>query len=628
MMPELQRHAMGMKGKLLVAGFVVALAAMAIGPDLVTWASNGRPTPFVRAFTNGDQDYYADRLHRVILAGTPTGNPYFWEHRDVPSRFALFEWAAAAASPIKAVIGTDATLWHDLVRLVSVMLTWLLLAALLRAWALPSRLAALATAFTVMASWGAYRSQEWYALETWFMPFHLLGLLFAGQALESRRSLARVLFGLLAALSFSTHPFAFAVGTGGLGLTWLARSRSSWRPAIVPFVAWAALALTIGLAFFGGHAAGADTAAHAALIRAPLIMSHRPLNAIIMAGAAGALCLVLACRRRFSRPEDRSVWDLLAGTLAIVPIIGFSNLATGRYFVLEHSEFLVVPLVVLAATLVVGKPARRPGDRVSRALGWVGTSLVLVYGIDLLIHTSIRAALVLGAYLPYFAAVGALAAAALIEGALKIPRAAVALLLIVVASYPSIFLWRINRHDAPRHERAQGFGPVLSKLQELPPGVVMSDGEIAEQVARHTPHYNYWTHRAWIDQATDAELLARWRGHLVFFQATMPEVPTKDVVRGLRGMKDRACGVVPTASASCPEAFADEQEAEAYIERQQQEARREAGTAFPPPPYRFDYLVLDAVHEERLPAAFAVSFEAVWTDGRFTILRYVQNPSS
>jgi hypothetical protein len=614
---------MGMKGKLLVAGFAVTLAAMAIGPDLVAWVSNGRPAPFVRAFTNGDQDYYADRLHRTILAGAPAGNPYFWEHRDVPSRFALFEWAAAAASPIKAVIGTDASLWHDLVRLVSVMLTWLLLATLLSVWALPSRLTALATAFAVMAFWGAYRSQEWYALETWFMPFHLLGLWFARQALESRRPLARVIFGLLAALSFSTHPFAFAVGTGGLGLTWLARSRSSWRSAIVPFVTWAALALTIGLAFFGWHAAGTDDAAREALIRAPLIMSHRPLNAVIMAGAAGVLCLVLACRRRFSRPEDQSAWDLLAGTLGIVPVIGFSNLATGRYFVLDHSEFLVVPLAVLAAALVFGKPAQRAGDRVSRALAWIGACLVLVYGIDLLIHTSIRAFLVLGTYLPYFTAAGTLAAAALMGGALKIPRAAVAFLLIAAALYPSVFLWRVNRHDAPRHERAQGLGPVLSKLQELPPGVVMSDGEIAEQVARHTPHYTYWTQRAWIDQATDAELLARWRGHLVFFQATMPEVPTKDVVRGLRGLKDKACGIVPTASASCPEAFADEKEAEAYIARLQQEARQEAATAFRPP-YRLDYLVLDAVHDERLPDAFAVSFEEIWTDGRFTIFRYLK----
>jgi hypothetical protein len=165
----------------------------------------------------------------------------------------------------------------------------------------------------------------------------------------------------------------------------------------------------------------------------------------------------------------------------------------------------------------------------------------------------------------------------------------------------------------------------------LPPGVVLSDPNLAGLIAGYTPQHPYWTPRAFLDEASNDELISRWREALAFYPND-PGLTGTGAKAGIYGAENQFCqalverriyqplkraGLLKTTL--CRETLTDEQWL-AFVAT----AKREAQAAWHQPSYRLDYVVFDRQANETLPTTSTGHLEPVGDTGRYAVYRLLQ----
>lgn len=618
----------------LLAGLLLAFSVS--GLDALLFAPLDAGQPPIRRFVS-DQHYYLLRAHRVLEEGRPIGGAYFDERLGDRPRYVLFETALSGLGRLLVpALGTNPVVWSALLRFFGAFGGYLALVLLFRRFARLGLAASSALAALVVLWFQIRILHMGNALNAWYLPFALAALAALRSALRDPPGARRVLKLASASLLFLTHPIAYATGTMTIGLALLLKLRDERTgSALAAAACWTALAAAIGLIAYGGFAAGASTAAGETLARNLFVPSRLPGLPLTSLWVAAFLTLVVLLARR-APAEDRSAWQVVTAAVA-AGLLGLNlNVLTGAYFLNDHYGFLLPLMPPLAAAMAFRIAPVRP-----RGLGKaaIAIALAVLAGWSLRLLSDgrawheARAFAHLGTILSFFV-LGWAAWGRAIEPPRRAPsRVAVAALIALAALLPlaSAIAWLDGY--GPEHYALQKERDVLAAIERLPPGVVLSDPAHAETVAGYAPHRAYWSALAYGDDASAAELKARWRDALRFFPERWDVSGSPIGTRSLYGHMDLMCLPQWTLveEEHAPYRFLekrgfrkslcrpgpDEAEWKAFVDA----SRHDPGAPWAPS-FRLDYLLIDRADGQRVPPELAPAFERVAGSGPIEVYRY------
>lgn len=621
-----------------VAGVVLLTGAM-ISSDLAYWALADRFRPPVRDVILDDHDYYLMRVHAALMAGRPIGSPFYLEHADSEPRYAVFETTVVLIGRVLASV-RNMTAWAALLDGLSIVAVFLGLAWIFARWFRwrPDRALLVAFLFTAWAE--PVPMFKYHAMRSWFLPFVLFGVIALRNAFAATVPWRRFAWFGAALFALAVHPVPFAIGLGAATIVWAVRLKRSPNAAVaLQALAWASLALAVAALFYSRHALpdpGAAAATLDTLRRGGLVESRLPSGLTASLTAAGALILVLLCRRRADDPTDRETLLVVAALFGAALFGLNSNVVTGKFFMADHFQFFEHLFIVIAAGAAFAAKPSVPA-RGERVAAWAAIGMTSVYAAELIVDYPIRAFLVTAATLPYFASAAFLGWAALGKPALPRPRHPIrdtmlVGLFIVTALYPFVLFWRLNRVNVAKHAEVQAIRPALDVLQSLPAGVVMASPRWSAIVTLQTAQRPYWHNLAFIDLAPTAELLDRWREELPFFPDE-PRMHDANAHDGTFGLEEGPCGhplevrlYRPLKEAgwlkeSLCRGAVFQKDWPDYVASAIGNATSSAASWRPT--YRLDYLLIDRAAGEAVPGTLGAHFKEAWSDDRFTLYRYL-----
>ncbi len=622
-----------MKTRFILFAGAILLSLMVSATDFAWWQMYGDGGPPIHAVTTGDQDYYLFRARATLAEGRPIASPFYAEHADGPARFALFEWPLAVfGRVIPAVRDANPVILQNLLRILSVVLIYLALARILRSWAGAGKVVSASIALLTLLWHEPFVMQEFYALETWFVPFHLFGLIAAFEGM-TRAGWKRFAWLSTATISFASHPMAFVVGVGGIGAALAVEFLEAKRmKPLFDALPWGAFSIAALMLFFGPFLFQDSQVVSETMGRAPVIASRLPsfpLTALCLAFMAAA---GWAFYGQASAGRKKTAWLLFSAFSAVSAAGMTANIVTGSHFLNDHYSFLVAYLTVIGGTMAWFE-AREGNIRPQKTLGWFAASSTAIVVGALVVSSPLRSILVRGQSVPFLAGGVILGIALVFPGffrKLKPAPAALAVLIAMSLAYPAIFLWRLNRADAETQQAAYAVRPAIEAASKLEPGVLMARSKLSDIIAMNTPHRPYWAHKAFIDEATNQELFDRWQDTLTFIPANASEERADAIKTGIFGLGESLCGNffdkfayrplvrrgVIDAPLCTPILPGDE--LTAFLGDSLASAQPPATWT---PRYELDYLLLDRETDPPIPEEAKDRFEAVWEDERFALYR-------
>ena len=591
----------------------------------------------------GDSSLYASQLNAVLKHGQPTGNPYFAENQYQLGRFFVF---GTLFSLIPFADEVAIGWWLIIFKVLVALLVFWLFSRLLALFNVPPRLAVFFS-FIFVLFYGAVTFKGGSALYGWYLPAFLGGFLIVARFFKSETiSLSNLLPLLVSPVLFAFHPLYFAVGISVTGLLWLhflysERLKSNVGHFLIWFFWTLFLFSQAFLPFIYPRNSGLALMVQDMAFRNTLISTHFPF--LFLFGLRFLLLVITSALMylRLARVEKWGRNYLIVFILSLVAFVGLNSyIVTGKYFLNDHfpffEEFIVIPLALM---LIFG-----PSLSQTRATRFLGLATLVISAASVLViwnylnFKPVYFGAEVPQYLAYFAIGLLLFRPGLKQKLFRDHGRLLLKSLIGLAIFHIVFMtfWD-DKYWFPLHRQVQDYRPLIQKMSELPPGVVLANPYISNLALVYTGHKAYWSPIAFHDLVATEELYQRWlRAKTVF--PVEPAFNGRAAVVSIFGRRDNKCrefrrgfylGLLakvgfeeaqrticydPTLETKWPEL---EAEAKAYDQGLRGDAKWD-------PVFRIDYLVVEKSKDQPTQELVKKYFEKISEDEKFAI--FSKNP--